>query len=119
MVVGERWTGTDRLGAYTTMLCLLQARNRLCSRYSTNLPAAKSLIIALFLGMSYLAAVLLLYLEEMPAFIALANLLDRRVTMDFYGLQVLMLVAYPEMLCGLHCISATVSTSSIHAPIIC
>lgn len=38
-------------------------------------------------GMSYLAAMLLLYMDEDQAFICLANLIDRRGNLDFYGLQ--------------------------------
>lgn len=40
-------------------------------------------------GMSYLASVLLLYVdEEEDAFICLANLINRPTTTDFYQLQV-------------------------------
>lgn len=38
-------------------------------------------------GMSYLAAMLLLFIDEIQAFLSLANLLDQRNNLDFYGLQ--------------------------------
>jgi len=38
-------------------------------------------------GMSYLAAVLLLYLDPFPAFVCMANLLNRPCQLIFYRLE--------------------------------
>ncbi|KAL6041144.1 TBC1 domain family member 14 [Balamuthia mandrillaris] len=49
-------------------------------------------------GMSYLAAVLLLYLDPLPAFTCLATLLDRPLLLSFYRMDMNEIAAYTAVL---------------------